>query len=140
MDNNKIVDNLNFIKIYFRVFIYKIIVAKKTWIIQKRDKKKILEYGLKTHLSVRPGSRKPKKESKMHPNTKVRSTPTSTIRHFWNANWHFQCAEWHPFELWPNSLQVPIKHIIFDFFHRKTHPDSNSTCRCLFFKHSSLYK
>ena len=38
MDNNKIVDNLNFIKIYFRIIIYKIIVAKKTWIIQKRDK------------------------------------------------------------------------------------------------------
>ena len=39
MDNNKILDNLNFIKIYFRVFIYKIIVAKETWIIQKIDKK-----------------------------------------------------------------------------------------------------
>ena len=36
--NNKIVDNLNFIKIYFRVFIYKIFFAEKTWIIQKRDK------------------------------------------------------------------------------------------------------
>ena len=30
LDNNKIVDNLNFIKIYFRVFIYKIIFAEKT--------------------------------------------------------------------------------------------------------------
>ena len=38
MDNNKILDNLNFIKIYFKAFIYKIIVAKETWIIQKRDK------------------------------------------------------------------------------------------------------
>ena len=38
MDNNKIVDNLNFIKIYFRVFIYKIFVVVKTWIVQKIDK------------------------------------------------------------------------------------------------------
>ena len=29
MDNNKIVDNLNYIKIYFRIFIYNIIVPKK---------------------------------------------------------------------------------------------------------------
>ena len=53
-------DNLNFIKVYFKVFIYKIIVAKKTRIIQEREKK-ILEYILKTRLSVRPDSRKPKK-------------------------------------------------------------------------------
>ena len=52
-------DNLNFIKIYFRIFIYKIIVAGDTLIIQKIVK--ILEYGLKTSLSARPGSRKPKK-------------------------------------------------------------------------------
>ena len=38
LDNNKIVDNLNFIKIYFKIFIYVIIVAEKTWIIQKRIK------------------------------------------------------------------------------------------------------
>ena len=30
LDNNKIVDNLDFIKIYFRIFIYKIIVAENT--------------------------------------------------------------------------------------------------------------
>ena len=59
MDNNKIVNNLNFIKIYFKVFIYKIIVAEKPELSRKEIK--ILEYGLKTHLSVRLGSRKPKK-------------------------------------------------------------------------------
>ena len=31
-------DNLNFIKIYFRIFIYKIIVVGDTLIIQKRGK------------------------------------------------------------------------------------------------------
>ena len=30
LDNNKIVNNLNFINIYFIIFIYKIIVAEKT--------------------------------------------------------------------------------------------------------------
>ena len=30
MDYNKIVDNLNFIKIYFGIFIYKIIVVEET--------------------------------------------------------------------------------------------------------------
>ena len=39
MDNKKIVDNLNFIKIYFRVFIYKIIVLKKLELFRKEIKK-----------------------------------------------------------------------------------------------------
>ena len=59
MGNNKIVDNLNFIKIYFRIFIYKIIVAKRPEL--SRKELKILEYELKTHLSASPSSRKPKK-------------------------------------------------------------------------------
>ena len=57
-----------------------------------------------------------KRESKMHPNTKVRLVFKSTNWHFWSANRHFQSAEWPPFGLWPNSLQVPIRHILFDFF------------------------
>ena len=40
MDNNKIVDNLNFIKIYFRIFIYKIIVLKKPELSRNEIKKK----------------------------------------------------------------------------------------------------
>jgi len=38
LDNNKIVDNLNIIKIYFRVFIYKIIVLKKLQLSKKEIK------------------------------------------------------------------------------------------------------
>ena len=52
----------------------------------------------------------------MPPNTKVRLVFKSTNWHFWSANRHFQSAEWPPFGLWPNSLQVPIRHILFDFF------------------------
>ena len=36
LDKNKTVDNLNFIKIYFRVFIYKIIVLKYPELSKKR--------------------------------------------------------------------------------------------------------
>ena len=52
----------------------------------------------------------------MYPNKKVRSAPKSTIRHFWSANLHFKSAELRSFGLWPNSLQVPIRHTLFDFF------------------------
>ena len=105
MDNNKIVDNLNFIKIYFKGFIYKIIVPKKVWIMQKRDKKNH-RLRMKTRLGVRTGSKTLERESKTHPNTKVCSASKSTIRHFWSA-------EFSPFGLWPNSLRVTIRHTIF---------------------------
>ena len=46
MDNNKIMDNLNFIKIYFRIFIYKIIFLKKPKLSLKEiKKKKIIDGG-----------------------------------------------------------------------------------------------
>ena len=57
-----------------------------------------------------------KKESKTYSSTKVRLVSKSTIWHFWSAERHFQSAEWHLFGLWPNSLQVLIRHILFDFF------------------------
>ena len=47
-------DNLDFMKIYFRVFIYKII-TEKIWIIQKRVL--FLEYGLKMRLNASPSSK-----------------------------------------------------------------------------------
>ena len=56
-----------------------------------------------------PAQENIKKESKMNPSTKVRLVSKGTIWHFWSA-------EWHPFGLWPNSLQVPIRHILFNFF------------------------
>ena len=56
-----------------------------------------------------------KKEFKTHPNTKVRSAPKSTIR-------HFKSAELHSFGLWPNSLRVLIRHTIFYFFAKRRIP------------------
>ena len=58
----------------------------------------------------------------MYLSTKVCLVSKSTIRHFWSADQHFQSAEWHSFGLWPNSLRVPIKHIIFDFFAKRRVP------------------
>ena len=58
----------------------------------------------------------------MHLNTKVWSAPKGTIWHFWSANRHFKSAELHSFGLWPNSLRVPIRHSIFDFFAKRHIP------------------
>ena len=66
-----------------------------------------------------PAQENLKKESKMHPSTKVCLVSKSTIQHFWSAERHFQSAEWNPFGLWPNSLRVPIWHILFNFFAKR---------------------
>ena len=67
----------------------------------------------------RPAQGNLKNESKTHPNTKVRLAPKSTIWHFWSAERYFKSAELHSFGLWPNSLRVPIRHTIFDFFAKR---------------------
>ena len=73
MDNNKIVDNLNFIKINFRVFIYKIIVLKYLELSKKEMKN--LRQRMKMRLGTRTGQKTLEEESKRHPNTKVHSEP-----------------------------------------------------------------
>ena len=70
LDNNKTVDNLNFIKIYFRVFIYKIIVIKYPELSTQKKRWKIIG-GMKTCLGTRIGQKTLEEESKRHPNTKV---------------------------------------------------------------------
>ena len=49
-----------------------------------------------------------------HLNMKVQSVSKSTIRQFWSAEWHFKSAKLHSFRLWPNFLQVLIRHSLFD--------------------------
>ena len=135
MDNNKIMDNLNFIKIYFRIFIYKIIVDEKTWIIQKRDK-----YGLKTSLSARLGSRKPKKWVQNAPEHKSVigiQECHSTLLECLSALSKCQMA---PIRALARRSSGDDKTHHFQLFCRRTRPDSHSNRRCLFFKHSSLYK
>ena len=73
MDYNKIVDNLKFIEIYFRVFIYKIIVLKYPELSKKEMKNH--RRRMKTRLGTRTGQKTLEEESKWHPNTKVHSKP-----------------------------------------------------------------
>ena len=64
MDNNKIVDNLNFIKTCFKVFIYKIIILKKPELSIKEIKKKNHGRRMKTRLDARTGQKTLREESK----------------------------------------------------------------------------
>ena len=82
MDNKKVVDNLNFIKIYFRVFIYKIIVLKKLELFRKEIKKKNHRWRMKTRLGARTGQKTLKEESKRHQNTKEHSMSKSQFGTF----------------------------------------------------------
>ena len=73
LDKNKTVDNLNFIKIYFREFIYKIIVLKHPELSKKEMKNH--RPMMKMRLGTRIGQKTLKDESKQHPNTKVHLEP-----------------------------------------------------------------
>ena len=73
MDSNKIVDNLNFIKIYFRVFIYKIIALKYPELSKKEMKNH--KRRMKMRQRTRTSQKTLEEESKQLPNTKVHSEP-----------------------------------------------------------------
>ena len=131
-------DNLNFIKIYFRVFIYKIFVAEKIWIIHKRDK--IYKYELKTHLSARLGSRKPKQWVQNAPEYESAISIQeyhSALLECWSALSKCRMA---PLKALAQCSSGDNKTYPFWLSRRKTRPDLHSTRHCLFFKHSSLYK
>ena len=61
LDKNKTVDNLNFIKIYFRVFIYKIIVLKYPELSKKEKKnhRGMMKMRLGTRTGQKPLKRSP---------------------------------------------------------------------------------
>ena len=73
MDYNKNVDNLNCIKIYFKVFIYKIIVLKYPELSKKEMKNH--RWRMKMRLGTRIDQKTLEEESKWHPNMKVHSEP-----------------------------------------------------------------
>ena len=62
---------MNFIKIYFKVFIYKIIVLKYPELSKKEMKNH--KRRMKTRLGTRTGQKTLEEESKWHPNMKVHS-------------------------------------------------------------------
>ena len=139
MDNNKIVDNLNFIKIYFRVFIHKIVVLEKAWIIQKRDKKNQW-LRMKTRLCARIRSKNPKRRVQNAPKYERMFSVQEPIRHFWSAKRHFKRAEFPPFGLWPNALWVMIRHTLFDLYAKGWVSIHILHIRAIFLESSGLYK
>ena len=96
---------------------------------------KILKYGLKASLSVRFGSRKPKKGVQ------------NALEHksaFGVQKYHLALLEcWMALSKCRMALAQLFssadKAHPFWLFHRKTRPDSHSTHRCLFYKPSILY-
>ena len=75
MEHNRIMDDLNFLKIYFRVFIFKIIILKKPELSRKEIKKKNHRQRMKTRLGTKTDQKTLKEESKRHPNMKECSEP-----------------------------------------------------------------
>ena len=95
MDNNKTTNNLNFIKVYFRVFIYKIIVVKYTELSKKEIKNH--RRRMKTRLGIRTGQKTLGGESKLHPNMKEHLGSKSQFSTFGVPN---------------NTLKVPNSHVL----------------------------
>ena len=106
-------DNLNYIQICFRVFIYKIIVLRQP----ELSKKEIKNYRrMKTRLGTRTSQKNPRRRVQTAPEHKRVFGVQRAIRHFWSAERHSKRAEFSPCRLQPNGLQVTIRHTLFDHF------------------------
>ena len=92
MDNNKIVDNLNFIKISFKEFIHKIIVPKKFELSGKEIKNDRLR--MKTCLGAKTGSKKPRKSPKGTQTRKNVQHPRAPIGTFGVPNGTLKVPNW----------------------------------------------
>ena len=138
MDNNKIVNNLNFIKVYFRIFIYKIIVLEKTWIIQKRDEKSKAEDENASRYKDR--LKNPRRGVQMAPKHESAFKAIRPIRHFWSVERHSKRAKFSLVGLWPNGLRLTIMHTLFDLFAKGCVQIQTLIVRTYFLESSSLYK
>ena len=136
--DNKIVDNLNFIKIYFRVFIYKIIVLKKLELSKKEMKNH--RQRMKICLGTRIGQKNPRRWVQTGPKCERTFRVQRSIQHFWSAKWHSKSAEFSWFGLWPNFLQVMIMHTLFDLFAKGCVRIQTLIVRTYFLEPSNLYK
>ena len=93
---------MNFIKIYFKVFIYKIIVLKYPELSKKRDEKSQVEDENTSRYKDR--SKNPRRRVQMAPEHESAFRAIGPIRHFWSAEWHSKRAEFPLCGLWPNGL------------------------------------
>ena len=105
-----------------------------------RKEVKILEYEFKTHLSARPESRKPKKGVQ----NVIDHESAFRVQKYHSALLECRSAlskcRMAPFWALAQLSSGADKAHPFQLFRKKTRPDLHSTHRCLFFKHSSLYK
>ena len=62
------------------------------------------------------------------------------IRHFWSAERHFKSAELPSCGLWPNGLQMTIRHTLFDLFVIGCVQIQTLIIRIYFLGSSCLYK
>ena len=115
MVNNKIVDNLNFIKIYFKEFIHKIIVPKKFELSGKKIKNHRLR--MKTRLGARTRLKNPRNWVQKA----LEHERTFNIQEHYSAllecrSLALQKCQIGSFWVWPNFLWVIIRHTLFDIF------------------------
>ena len=115
MDNNKIVDKLNFIKIYFKEFIHKIIVPKKFELSGKEIKNHRLR--MKTRLGARTRLKNPRNWVQKA----LEHERTFNIQEHYSAllecrSLALQKCQIGSFWVWPNFLWVIIRHTLFDIF------------------------
>ena len=137
MDNNKTVDNLNFIKIYFRVFIYKIVVLKYPELSKKRWK--IIKKGWK-RVRYKDWPKNLRRGVQMAPKHESAFGAIRPIRYFWSAKWHFKRAECPWCGIWPNNLQVTIMHTFINLFAKGCVRIQILIVRTYFLESSDLYK
>ena len=128
-------DNLNFIKIYFWEFIYKIIVHKKFELSRKEiiKKKKNHRLRMKTRLGARTRSKNPRK--------RVQNAPEHESV-FGIQEHHSALQKCQIGSFWALA-QLPSgddKAHPFRSFRRRMSPDSHSKCRDYFLEFSALYK
>ena len=138
MDNNKIVDNLNFIKIYFKVFIYKIIVLKYPKLSKKEMKNHT--WRMKMRLGTRTGQKNPRRGVQTAHKHKSAFGAIGPIRHFWSAKRHSKRAKFLWCGLWPNGLRVTIMHTLFNFFTKGCVRIQTLIIRTYFLESSDIYK
>ena len=62
------------------------------------------------------------------------------IWHFWSAEWHSKSAEFPSCGLWPNDLQMMIRHTIFDLFIKGCVRIQTLIVRTYFLESFGLYK
>ena len=71
---------------------------------------------MKTRLSARTRSKNPRRRVQNTPKHRRMFGVQKPIQHFWSVERHFKRTEFPPFGLWPNALQVTIRHTLFDLF------------------------